>query len=121
MSKAMSTPTDADADVERVARAIMVASNAFGEMWIDPVAIARAAIAAMPAPGRWSDADVRQAVEEATLAERDECARIADTYDNLSAGLFGRGELTAALAIGDAIRARGSEAAAPPAPASEDK
>jgi hypothetical protein len=45
----MTTPTPTDADVERVARAIMVASNAFGEMWIDPVAIARAAIAAMPA------------------------------------------------------------------------
>jgi hypothetical protein len=56
----MTTPTPTDADVERVARAIMVASNAFGEMWIDPVAIARAAIAAMPAP----DARVRE-LEEA--------------------------------------------------------
>jgi hypothetical protein len=41
-------PTPTDADVERVAAAIM-AAKAFGEMWIDPVAIARAAIAAMPA------------------------------------------------------------------------
>jgi hypothetical protein len=46
------THTPTDADVERVALAIMAASKAFADSWIDPVAIARAAIAAMPAPIR---------------------------------------------------------------------
>jgi hypothetical protein len=58
----MTTPTPTDADVERVARAIMVASNAFGEMWIDPVAIARAAIAAMIAPAAARVRDLEEAL-----------------------------------------------------------
>jgi hypothetical protein len=64
------TPTPTDADVERVAAAIM-AAKAFGEMWIDPVAIARAAIAAMPAPAR-----VRE-LEEALRP----FARVGDVLD----------------------------------------
>jgi hypothetical protein len=71
----MTTPAPTDADVERVARAIMVASNAFGEMWIDPVAIARAAIAAMPGP----DAARVRELEDALRAERERCAQIAES------------------------------------------
>jgi hypothetical protein len=98
----MTAPTPTDADVERVARAIMVASNAFGEMWIDPVAIARAAIAAMPAP----DAVVGE------LADAESAYRRA--YEQHGGGAIQTGRAWDAMRrAGDrvrAIRARGSEA-----------
>jgi hypothetical protein len=80
------TPTPTDADVERVAWAIMVASKAFADSWIDPVAIARAAIAAMPAPG-FDAAAVRalrerEAAPTPTDADVERVARVLCTHDD---------------------------------------
>jgi hypothetical protein len=106
------TPTPTDADVERVARAIMAASRAFADSWIDPVAIARAAIAAMPAPG--VPAGWRLVPVEATEEMIQACVSGSDSQGlGADRGSF-LWEMTQR-------GLRAALAAAPPAPASEDK
>jgi hypothetical protein len=106
------THTPTDADVERVALAIMAASKAFADSWIDPVAIARAAIAAMPAPG--VPAGWRLVPVEATEEMIQACVSGSDSQGlGADRGSF-LWEMTQR-------GLRAALAAAPPAPASEDK
>jgi hypothetical protein len=136
------TPTPTDADVERVAWAIMVASKAFADSWIDPVAIARAAIAAMPAPSSLHVTDSTAAAIAAsndgpspfpatggekagTIPEGWRLVPVEPTTEMLCVGSVKMFAYMRDRPTADSTNAgqvwKAMLAAAPPAPASEDK